>query len=167
MQPFPCFRHFFVTFELLSSYFSRYFRVDPQSPRGPCDRKNSIPIENFNPGSKISIPIEIFKRDRKFQSRIFHLRGPHSVQKRARSKISIHDRSLEIFNPEGCDRIFSIPGPSGVTSSLLCVFRGVGRCGAFSNLPLTATWVRIELNAPSRRSATFRAGPEGVSTGKN
>ena len=34
------------------------------------------------------------------------------LQRRARSKISIHDRSLEIFNPEGCDRICSIPGPS-------------------------------------------------------
>ena len=28
--------------------------------------------------------------------------------------MSIRDRSLEIFNPEGCDRIFSIPGPSGL-----------------------------------------------------
>ena len=82
-------------------------------PTGPCDRKNSIPIENFNPGSKFSIPIEIFNLDRKFQSPSFHLRGPRSVQRRARSKISIHDRSLEIFNPEGRDRIFSIPGPSG------------------------------------------------------
>ena len=81
--------------------------------RGPCDRKNSIPIENFNPGSKFSIPIEAFNLDRKFQSPSFHLRGPRSVQRWARSKISIHDRSLEIFNPEGRDRIFSIPGPSG------------------------------------------------------
>ena len=87
-------------------------------PRGPCDRKNSIPIENFNPGSKCTIPIEIFKRNQKFQSRSFHLRGPRSVQKRARSKISIRDRSLEIFNPEGRDRIFSIPGPSGFVCDL-------------------------------------------------
>ena len=87
-------------------------------PRGPCDRKNSIPIENFNPGSKFSIPIEIFNLDRKFQSLSFHLRGPRSVQRRARSKISIHDRSLEIFNPEGRDRIFSIPpGPLGKEAS--------------------------------------------------
>ena len=82
-------------------------------PRGPCDRKNSIPIENFNPGSKFSIPIIFFNLDQKFQSPSFHLWGPPSVQRRARSKISIHDRSLEIFNPEGRDRIFSIPGPSG------------------------------------------------------
>ena len=53
--------------------------------------------------------------DRKFQSTI------------DRSKISIHDRSLEIFNPEGRDRTFSIPGPSGEVSrraetSFLCPF---------------------------------------------
>ena len=54
----------------------------------------------------------MFNLDRKFlQSPSFHLRGPRSVQRRARSKISTHDRSLEIFNPEGRDRIFSIPGP--------------------------------------------------------
>ena len=87
-----------------------------QFPRGPCDRKKSIPIENFNPGSKISIPIEMFNLDRKIQSPSFHLRGPSSVQRKARSKISIQDRSLEIFNPEGRDRIFSIPGPSGFCS---------------------------------------------------
>ena len=75
--------------------------------------EKSIPIENCNPGSKFSIPIEIFNLDRKFQSPSFYLRGPRSVQRRARSKISIHDRSLEIFNPEGRDQIFSIPGPSG------------------------------------------------------
>ena len=89
----------------------RYYRCDTpyraiSSPRGPCDRKNLIPIENFNPGLKLSIPIDIFKRDRKFQSRSFYFRGPAGVQKRARSRISIHDRSLDIFNPEG-------RGPSG------------------------------------------------------
>ena len=84
-------------------------------PQRALRSKKSIPIENFNPGLKFSIPIEIFKRDQKFQSRSFYFRGPAGVQKRARSKISIHDRSLEIFNPEGCDRIFSIPGPSGTT----------------------------------------------------
>ena len=94
-------------------------------PRGPCDRKNSIPIENFNLGSKFSISIEIFNLDRIFQSPSFHLQGPRSVQRRARSKISIHDRSLEIFNPEGRDQIFSIPGPSG--SSTRCDFcQGLG-----------------------------------------
>ena len=30
--------------------------------------------------------------------------------------ISIHDRSLETFSPEGRDRIYSIPGPSGFAS---------------------------------------------------
>ena len=82
-------------------------------PRGPCDRKNSIPIENFNPGLKFSIPIEIFKRDRKCQSRSFCFRGPAGVQKRARSNISIHAWSLEIFNPEGRDRFFRSLGPLG------------------------------------------------------
>ena len=57
--------------------------------------------------------VEIFKRDRKFQSRSFYLRAPRGVQRRAWSKISIHDRSLKIFNPKGRDRFFSIPGPSG------------------------------------------------------
>ena len=91
-------------------------------PRGPCDRKNSIPIENFNPGSKFSI------LDRKFQSRSKNsipellLRGTPGVQRRARSKISIHDRSLELFNPEGRDRIFSIPGPCKTCDSALCDF---------------------------------------------
>ena len=85
----------------------------PFWPRGPCDRKNPIPIENFNPGLRFSIPIEHFSLDRRFQSRCFYLRGTPGVQRRARSKISIPDRSLEVFNPEGRDRIFSIPGPSG------------------------------------------------------
>ena len=70
------------------------------------DRKFQSRLEIFNPGRK-------FQSRSKFQSPSFHLRGPRSVQRRARSKISIHDRSLEIFNPEGRDRIFSIPGPSG------------------------------------------------------
>ena len=61
-------------------------------PRGPCDRKKSIPIENINP-------------DRKFQSRL-KISIPdlqNSPQKIgdwrvARLKISI---PLEIFNPGG------------------------------------------------------------------
>ena len=92
-------------------------KFSPSQHRGPCDRKKSIPIENFNPGSNFSSPIEIFNLDRKFQSASFHLRGPRSVHRRCRSKISIHDRSLEIFNPEGRDRIFSIPGPSGLDTA--------------------------------------------------
>ena len=47
---------------------------------------------------------------------MFLLQGPPGVQRRARSKISIHDRSPEIFIPEGRDQIFSIPGPSGFIS---------------------------------------------------
>ena len=120
-------------------------------PEGPAIDKNSIPIENFNPGAKISIPIEIFKRDRTFQSRSFHLRGPRSVQKRARSKISIHDRSLEIFNPEGRDRIFSIPGPSGIAVS-----RDMGPLSVMmGNLPSATTtgsliwWSRTLLSGPN------------------
>ena len=36
------------------------------------------------------------------------------LQRRARSKISIHDRSLEIFNAEGRDRfLFRSRGPLG------------------------------------------------------
>ena len=90
-----------------------------QTQRALRSKKKSIPIENFNPGSKFSIPIEIFNLDRKFQSPSFYLRGPRSVQRRARSKISIHNRSLEVFNPEGRDRMFSIPGPSGKMKSAL------------------------------------------------
>ena len=83
-------------------------------PRGPCDRKNSIPIENFNPGLQFAISIENVNLDRNFQScSVSIYRALLVLQRRARSKISIHDRSLEIFNPEGRDRIFSIPGPSG------------------------------------------------------
>ena len=107
----------FLGFRREESGMSREFCrdvPDPWVPRGPCDRKNSIPIKNFNPGLNISISIEIFNLDRKFQSRGISIHGALLVlQRRARSKISIHDRSPEIFNPEGRDRIFSIPGPSG------------------------------------------------------
>ena len=46
--------------------------------RGPCDRtKNSIPIENFNPGLRFSISIENFNLDRKLQSPgVFLFTGP-------------------------------------------------------------------------------------------
>ena len=76
--------------------------------------------------------LENFNLDRRFQSQSkFSIRGGSIygallvLQRRARSKISIHDRSLDIFNPEGRDRTFSIPGPSGKlgvqTPSLFCV----------------------------------------------
>ena len=53
--------------------------------------------------------------DRRFQSRNVSIYGALLVlQRRARSKISIHERSLEIFIPAGRDQIFSIPGPSGI-----------------------------------------------------
>ena len=70
------------------------------------------PPEYFNPGSKISILVW------RFQSQRFYLRGPPGVQRWARSKISIHDRALEMFNPEGRDLIFSIPGPSGTAERI-------------------------------------------------
>ena len=38
--------------------------VTRNQPRGPCDRKNSIPIENFNPGLKFSSSIDNFNLDR-------------------------------------------------------------------------------------------------------
>ena len=89
------------------------------NPEGPAIEKIQSRSKISIPAPKCSIPIEIFNLHRRFQSPSFHLRGPRSVQRRARSKISIHDRSLEIFNPEGRDRIFSIPGPSGKTEVAL------------------------------------------------
>ena len=44
---------------------------------------------------------------------MFYLQGSPGVQRSARSIISIHDRSLASFRPEGRDRVLSIPGPSG------------------------------------------------------
>ena len=85
----------------------------------PMMTQRVLRSKNVNPDRKFQLRLEIFNPDRnfnldrKFQARSFHLQGPRSVQRRARPKISIHDRSLETFNPEGRDRIFSIPGPSG------------------------------------------------------
>ena len=91
------------------------------NPKRPCGRKNSIPIKNFNPGLKISVSIEIFNLDRKFQSRGVSIHGALLVsQRRARLKISIHDRSLEIFNPEGGDRTFSSARPISDRSDRCC-----------------------------------------------
>ena len=84
----------------------------PFSPQRALQSKKLNPDRKFS-ARNLQSPIEIFNLNRKFQSPSFHLRGPRSVQRRARSKISVHDRSLNVFNPEGCDRIFSIPGPSG------------------------------------------------------
>ena len=72
-------------------------------PRGPCDRKNSIPIEIFNPDLKFSISIEIFCLDRKFQStKNFYLRGPPGVAEKG---------SIEIFNPRSIARNFPSRSP--------------------------------------------------------
>ena len=86
---------------------------NPADARRTLQTQRALRSKKFNPDRKFQSRLEIFNPDRNFQSLSFHLRGPRSVQRRARSKISIHDRSLEIFNPEGRDRIFSIPGPSG------------------------------------------------------
>ena len=81
-------------------------------PEGPANKTNksrskiSIPAWHVQSRSKINL-------DRKFQSSGVSIYGALLVsQRRARSNISIHNRSLEIFNPEGRDRTFSIPGPS-------------------------------------------------------
>ena len=80
------------------------------TPEGPA-------IEKINPDRKFRSWLEIsnfdrnFNLDQKLQSRCFYLRGPLGVQRSARSKISVHDRSLEIFNPEGRDQIFCNPSP--------------------------------------------------------
>ena len=89
------------------------FPNDP-IPRGPSDRKNSIPIESFNPGLKFSISVENSNLDRKFQSCDVSIYGALLVlQRRARSEISIHDQSLEIFNPEAAIKFFQSLGPLG------------------------------------------------------
>ena len=101
-------------FETFLRLFETCLRLFPDS-RGGCDRKSSMTIENFNPGSKFSISIENFNLDQKFQSRGVSIYGALLLSpRRARSKISIHDRSLEMFNPEGRDQNFLILGPSGL-----------------------------------------------------
>ena len=57
-------------------------------------------LKNVKPGLKSSIQVENFKLDQKFQFQSFSFRGPAGVQKRARSNISIHDRSLELSTPK-------------------------------------------------------------------
>ena len=98
-------------------------------PRGPCDWKNSIPIDRneiFNPYDwHFQSRIENFNLDWNFQSRlkisiptfivphkgslIFNL--DWNVQ--SRLKFSIWDWSLESFNPGAKSWFFSIFGPSG------------------------------------------------------
>ena len=81
----------------------------PPEGTGHCDRKNPIPIENFNLGWKLSISIDIFNLNRKVQSWCVSIYRAlvAGVQRRVRSKISIHDRALEIFDPKGRDRFFN------------------------------------------------------------
>ena len=85
--------------------------------------QRALRSKKFNPDRKFQSRLEIFNLDRKFLNPRSKISIPQCVSiygallvlpRRARSKISIHDRSLEIFNPEGRDRIFSIPGPSGI-----------------------------------------------------
>ena len=64
-------------------------------PRGPCDRKNSIPIENFNPGSKISIPARNFQSRSKFSISIENFNP----------RVSIYG-ALDVVYTEGLDRKF-------------------------------------------------------------
>ena len=120
-------------------------------PRGTCDRKKSILIENSqiqgaakggrqkefdhffrfrdsfgyfwslfvtflpksfcgrvtNPGLKFSIAIGILYLDRIFSAAVLlFAQGPPGVQKRARSRITIHDRSLEVLSPKAAIEIF-------------------------------------------------------------
>ena len=80
-------------------------------PRGPCDRKNSIPIENFNLGLKFSVSIENFTLDRKFQSRGVSIYGALLVYREGldrkfqstidRSKFSIPKAAIEFFQSPG------------------------------------------------------------------
>ena len=75
--------------------FEGFMPLHPSSsfhvPRGPWDRKISIPIENFSPGLTCLISIENLYLDRTFQSRRVSVYGDLLVlQRRARSKIPIH-----------------------------------------------------------------------------
>ena len=49
-----------------SGIFRKYCSFFARIPEGPTIEKNSIPIENFNPGLKFSISIENFNPDRIF-----------------------------------------------------------------------------------------------------
>ena len=84
----------------------------------------ALRLNKFNPDRKFQSWLEIFNLDRKPQSRSknsiprsFYLQALLVLQRRARSKISIHDRSLDIFSPEGRDQISLIFGPSGLLSN--------------------------------------------------
>ena len=87
----------------------------------PFSSPRSIPIENINPGLTCSIPIQTYNLDTEFEPRCFYLQGPPGVQKRLRSKKSIHNRPLEILNLEGSDRICSIAGAGAWFGDLLMV----------------------------------------------
>ena len=74
-------------------------------PKGPAIEKTNWDLQFQSRGLKFSIEY--------FNPRV-SIYGSLVV---SRSKILIHDRSLEIFNPKGHDQIFSIPGPSGSLSA--------------------------------------------------
>ena len=67
-------------------------------------------LKMFNPGLKYSISIENVDPG-------VSIHGALLVCRRERDQKNVHDRSLEIFNPEGRDQFFSIPGPSGLAPS--------------------------------------------------
>ena len=110
---------FFLTPKMSFSRFSNLTSVggpwgrNGDSPRAPCDRKNSIPIENFNPCLKFSTPIEFFKRDRKFQSRV-SIYGALVVYREGldRKFQSTIDRS-KFSIPKAAIEFFQSPGPLG------------------------------------------------------
>ena len=68
--------------------------------------KHSVPVEYFNLGLRISLSIDNFSLDQKFQSRCFHLGGHLCVEKRPDGKIqstigcsNFHPEPQKYFNP--------------------------------------------------------------------
>ena len=87
-----------------------------EMPRGPCDRKNSIPIENFNPGLKVSISIENFNLEiENFNPAVFLFTGPSWCFREGldRTFQSMIDRS-KFSIPKAAIEFFQSLGPLGV-----------------------------------------------------
>ena len=95
-------------------YKHRVATPEKNLPRGPCDRKNSIPIENFNPGIEFSISIENFNLDGQFQSRGVSVYGPSWCYREGldRKFQSTIDRS-KFSIPKAAIELFQSPGPVG------------------------------------------------------
>ena len=97
------------------------FLLRDRHPRGLCDQNNSIPIEHFNPGLKISISIKNFVHDRKFQSRGVSVHGALLVlQRRLYRKFQSTIERLKVSMPKAAIDFFSIPGPS--RTAFLCSY---------------------------------------------